>query len=77
MAPSSSGTSALTSALDQVERASPLNISGVVPCTAGTVKRSTPLLTMVWQLPMAGGPFAIQPPDIQIVEAAVMASSGP
>jgi hypothetical protein len=31
---------------------------------------------MVWQVPVAGGPLAIQPPDIQIVEASVMASSG-
>ena len=31
---------------------------------------------MVWQVPVAGGPLAIQPPDIQIVEAAVMASGG-
>jgi hypothetical protein len=54
---------------------SPLSISGVPPCAAGTVRQSTPYLTMVWQLPVAGGPLAIQPPDIQIVEAAVMASS--
>jgi hypothetical protein len=32
-------------------------------------------VTMVWQLPVAGGPLAIQPPDIQIVEAAVMAGT--
>jgi hypothetical protein len=31
---------------------------------------------MVWQVPVAGGPLAIQPPDIQMVEAAVMQSSG-
>jgi hypothetical protein len=29
---------------------------------------------MVWQVPVAGGPLAIQPPDVQIVEAAIMAS---
>ena len=29
-------------------------------------------VTLVWQVPVAGGPLAIQPPDIQIVEAAVM-----
>ena len=34
----------------------------------------TPYVSMVWQIPVAGGPLAIQPPDIQIVEAAVMQS---
>jgi hypothetical protein len=29
----------------------------------------------VWEVPVAGGPLAIQPPDIQIVEAAVMATA--
>jgi hypothetical protein len=53
-----------------------LSISGFAPCAVGTVQRATPYLTMVWQLPVAGGPLAIQPPDIQIVEAAVMATSG-
>jgi hypothetical protein len=53
-----------------------LNFSGFAPCAAGTVRRATPYLTMVWQLPVAGGPLAIQPPDIQIVEAAVMATTG-
>lgn len=52
-----------------------LAITGSSPCTSGTVQRSTPYLTMVWQVPVAGGPTAIQPPDIQIVEAAVMASA--
>ena len=54
---------------------SPLEITGVPPCTTGTVKRATPYMTMVWQVPVAGGPLAIQPPDIQIVEAAVMRAS--
>jgi hypothetical protein len=49
-----------------------LDITGPTPCASGTVRRSTPYLTMVWQVPVAGGPTAIQPPDIQIVEAAVM-----
>jgi len=52
-----------------------LSIAGVQPCAVGTVQRRTPNLTMVWQLPVAGGPLAIQPPDIQIVEAAIMASA--
>jgi hypothetical protein len=55
--------------------ASTLNITGVPPCGSSSVQRPTPYLTMVWQIPVAGGPTAIQPPDIQIVEAAVMASS--
>jgi hypothetical protein len=54
---------------------SPLLISGVTPCSSGSVQRATPYLTMVWQVPVAGGPLAIQPPDIQIVEAAVMAEA--
>jgi hypothetical protein len=53
-----------------------LNITGVAPCAQGTVQKSTPYTTMVWQVPVAGGPLAIQPPDIQIVEASVMATDG-
>ena len=52
-----------------------LNITGHPPCGANSVQRPTPYLTMVWQIPVAGGPTAIQPPDIQIVEAAVMAQA--
>ena len=55
--------------------ANPLQITGVPPCAAGSVQQSTPYMTMVWQVPVAGGPLAIQPPDVQIVEASVMASS--
>ncbi len=47
-------------------------VTGVAPCAAGTVQMPTPYVTMVWQVPVAGGPLAIQPPDIQIVEAAIM-----
>jgi len=57
-------------------RTNALNILGFAPCAAGGVQRATPHLTMVWQLSVAGGPFAIRPPDIQIVEAAAMATSG-
>jgi len=53
----------------------PLDISGSPPCPAGSGIQPTPYLSMVWQVPVAGGPLAIQPPDIQIVEAAVMQSS--
>ena len=52
-----------------------LQITGAAPCAQGAVQKPTPYVTMVWQIPVAGGPLAIQPPDIQIVEAAVMASS--
>lgn len=55
--------------------ATALAITGTPPCAAGSVLRPTPYLTMVWQVPVAGGPTAIQPPDIQIVEAAVMATT--
>jgi hypothetical protein len=54
----------------------PLDITGFPPCAAGTVLSPTPYMTMVWQVPVAGGPLAIQPPDIQIVEAAVMQMNG-
>ena len=53
-----------------------LQITGAAPCSEGTVQKPTPYATMVWQIPVAGGPLAIQPPDIQIVESSVMASSG-
>ena len=53
----------------------PLAISGFVPCAAGSTTGPTPYMTMVWQVPVAGGPLAIQPPDIQIVEAATMQTS--
>ena len=53
----------------------PLAISGYPPCAAGSRPEPTPYLSMVWQVPVAGGPLAIQPPDLQIVEAAVMQPS--
>jgi hypothetical protein len=53
-----------------------LTITGSPPCPSGSVLRPTPYLSMVWQVPVAGGPLAIQPPDIQIVEAAIMESEG-
>jgi hypothetical protein len=52
-----------------------LQITGTAPCAQGTDQKSTPYMTMVWQVPVAGGPLAIQPPDIQIVEAATMQTS--
>jgi hypothetical protein len=53
-----------------------LAISGAPPCPSGSQVSSTPYMTMVWQVPVAGGPTAIQPPDIQIVEAAIMQAGG-
>ena len=55
----------------------PLDITGYTPCAERLTVTPTPYLTMVWQVPVAGGPLAIQPPDIQIVEAAVMQTLGP
>jgi hypothetical protein len=54
---------------------SSFQFTGVAPCASGTLQRSTPFITLVWQVPVAGGPLAIQPPDIQIVEAAIMAAT--
>jgi hypothetical protein len=62
------GTGTATTAL-------PLAITGFPPCPAGSVVQPTPYVSMVWQVPVAGGPLAIQPPDIQVVEAAIMQSS--
>jgi hypothetical protein len=48
----------------------PLTITGFGSCPEGSAVGPTPYLSMVWQVPVAGGPLAIQPSDIQIVEAA-------
>ena len=49
-------------------------IDGFTPCSPGTFHYgSTPMMTHVWQVPVAGGPLAIDPSDLQVVEAAVMA----
>jgi hypothetical protein len=53
----------------------PFDVSGFPPCVSGTSVQATPFVSMVWQVPVAGGPLAIQPPDIQIVEAAIMQST--
>jgi hypothetical protein len=53
----------------------PLTITGFAPCPSGSTIGPTPYMSMVWQVPVAGGPLAIQPPDIQIVEAATMQTS--
>jgi hypothetical protein len=54
----------------------PFGITGFPPCAAGTVLQPTPYMSMFWQVPVAGGPLAVQPPDIHIVEAAAMQQSG-
>ena len=49
-------------------------IDGFTPCPPGTFHYgATPMMTHVWQVPVAGGPLAIDPSDLQVVEAAVMA----
>jgi hypothetical protein len=54
----------------------PFDITGYPPCASGSTLQPTPYVSLVWQVPVAGGPLAIQPPDIQIVEAAEMQLSG-
>jgi hypothetical protein len=56
-------------------QSTPLSITGFAPCSSSSTIGPTPYLSMVWQVPVAGGPLAIQPPDIQIVEAATMQTS--
>jgi hypothetical protein len=49
-------------------------IDGLQPCNAGSsADPTTPFMTHVWQVPVAGGPLAIDPSDLQVVEAAIMA----
>lgn len=49
-------------------------IDGLQPCSPGShPDPTTPFMTHVWQVPVAGGPLAIDPSDLQVVEAAIMA----
>jgi hypothetical protein len=49
-------------------------IDGFTPCPPGSYHYgATPMMTHVWQVPVAGGPLAIDPSDLQVVEAAIMA----
>lgn len=49
-------------------------IDGFTPCPPGTHHYGpTPMMTHVWQVPVAGGPLAIDPSDLQVVQAAIMA----
>ena len=54
----------------------PFDITGFPPCPSGSTVQPTPYVSLVWQVPVAGGPLAIQPPDIQILEAAIMKLNG-
>jgi len=46
---------------------------GFSPCAAGTFNVRTPVMTHVWQVPVAGGPLALDPSDLQVVQAAIEA----
>lgn len=49
-------------------------VDGFVPCAPGSrSKGRTPYMTHVWQVPVAGGPLAIDPSDLQVMQAAIMA----
>jgi hypothetical protein len=49
-------------------------IVGFTPCAPGTFHDGrTPFMTHVWQVPVAGGPLAIDPSDLQVMQAAMMA----
>jgi hypothetical protein len=60
---------------ETASQGTPLTITGFAPCSSGSTVGPTPYMSMVWQVPVAGGPLAVQPPDIQIVEAATMQTS--
>jgi hypothetical protein len=47
--------------------------TGFTPCAPGTFNLKTQVMTHVWQVPVAGGPLAIDPSDLQVVQAAVEA----
>lgn len=46
---------------------------GFAPCSAGTFNYVTPVMTHVWQVPVPGGPLALDPSDLQVVQAAIQA----
>ena len=50
-------------------------IEGFAPCAAGSFPIQTPEMLHVWQIPVPGGPLAMDPSDLQVVEAATMAST--
>jgi hypothetical protein len=48
-------------------------IVGFTPCRSGTFNYKTPVMSHVWQVPVPGGPLALDPSDLQTVEAAIVA----
>jgi hypothetical protein len=49
-------------------------IDGLQPCHPGShPDPTTPFMTHVWQVPVPGGPLAIDPSDLEVVQAAIMA----
>ncbi len=49
-------------------------IDGLQPCDPGShADPTTPFMTHVWQVPVPGGPLAIDPSDLQVVQSAIMA----
>ena len=43
-------------------------IDGFTPCAPGSYHDgSTPMMTHVWQVPVSGGPLAMDPSDLQVV----------
>ncbi|HET9733552.1 MAG TPA: hypothetical protein VFP54_12835 [Acidimicrobiales bacterium] len=48
-------------------------ISGFAPCPPGMVQTPTPEMLHVWQVPVPGGALAMDPSDLQVVEAAIEA----
>jgi len=49
-------------------------IDGLQPCDSGShPDPTTPFMTHVWQVPVPGGPLSIDPSDLQVVQAAIMA----
>lgn len=48
-------------------------IVGFTPCGPAEVNPVTPYMTHIWQVPVPGGPLALDPSDLQTVEGAIMA----
>ncbi len=49
-------------------------IDGLQPCNPGSrPDPTTPFMTHVWQVPVPGGPLAVDPSDLEVVQAAIMA----
>jgi len=48
-------------------------VVGFTPCPTGETNVRTAYMTHVWQVQVSGGPLAIDPSDLQVVEAAIEA----